>query len=274
MMIRLLTQSDKEKIMDYIGRNELETSFLYANVIEFGIDNNPDMRRCGDYYGFFEGEELRGILPFYNLGSCIPHYERIEAVPFFAEIMIKRDFKFLLGMRKLVKPLYEEIKNYKKIGEYSESSYFINRNFKPFKLEGVSFIDAVGATEDKIVDFVLEGRIKGFNQATSREDIKKSLSQKGKEEDFIIAQKDGKLVAQAGIQTYTPKINQIGSVYTPEEERGKGYAKAIVSEICKRIIERGKMPTLMVNKDNTPAVRAYNALGFEHYDDYLIVKLD
>ena len=75
-------------------------------------------------------------------------------------------------MRKLVKPLYEEIKNYKKIGEYSESSYFINRNFKPFKLEGVSFIDAVGATEDKIVDFVLEGRIKGFNQATSREDIK------------------------------------------------------------------------------------------------------
>ena len=61
-MIRLLTQSDKEKIMDYIGRNELETSFLYANVIEFGIDNNPDMRRCGDYYGFFEGEELRGIL--------------------------------------------------------------------------------------------------------------------------------------------------------------------------------------------------------------------
>ena len=82
------------------------------------------------------------------------------------------------------------------------------------------------------------------------------------------------MVAQAGIQTYTPKINQIGSVYTPEEERGKGYAKAIVSEICKRIIERGKMPTLMVNKDNTPAVRAYNALGFEHYDDYLIVKLD
>ena len=65
--------------------------------------------------------------------------------------MRKRDFKFLLGMRKLVKPLYEEIKNYKKIGEYSESSYFINRNFKPFKLEGVSFIDAVGATEDKIV---------------------------------------------------------------------------------------------------------------------------
>lgn len=272
-MIRLLTQSDKEIVMNYIGRNEIETSFLYANVIEFGIDNNPDMRRCGDYYGFFEGEELRGILPFYNLGSCIPHYESVEAVPFFAEIMRKRDFKFLLGMRKDVMPLYEEIKNHKKIAEYSESSYFINKNFKPFILEGVSFIDAVGASDDKIVDFVLEGRIRGANQAATREDIIKSLSQRAGEEDYIIAQKDGKMVSQAAIQTYTPKINQIGSVYTPEEERGKGYAKAVVSEICKRIIERGKMPTLMVKKDNTPAIRAYNALGFEHYDDYLLIKM-
>lgn len=272
-MIRLLTQSDKEIVMNYIGRNEIETSFLYANVIEFGIDNNPEMRRCGDYYGFFEGEELRGILPFYNLGSCIPHYESVEAVPFFAEIMRKRDFKFLLGMRKDVMPLYEEIKNHKNIEEYSESSYFINKNFKPFILEGVSFIDAVGASDDKIVDFVLDGRIRGANQAATREDIIKSLSQRAMEEDFIIALKDGKMVSQAAIQTYTPKINQIGSVYTPEEERGKGYAKAVVSEICKRIIERGKMPTLMVKKDNTPAIRAYNALGFEHYDDYLLIKM-
>ncbi|SHI80146.1 GNAT family N-acetyltransferase [Lutispora thermophila] len=272
-MIKLLTQSDKEKVMSYIGRNEIETSFLYANVVEFGIDNNPDIRRCGDYYGFFEGEELRGILPFYNLGSCIPHYESHKAVPYFAEIMKKRDFQFLLGMKKVVKPLYEEIKDCRKVLEFDESSYFINKNFKPFTLGGVSFIDAAGSTDDKIVDFVLDGRIKGFNQEATREDILKTLSQRAKEEDFIIAQKDGKLVAQAGIQTYTPKVNQIGSVYTPEEERCKGYAKAVVSEICERITGRGKMPTLMVKKDNIPAVKAYNALGFEHYDDYLIIRL-
>lgn len=272
-MVRLLTQSDKEKVMSYIGRNEIETSFLYANVVEFGIENNPDIRRCADYYGFFEGEELRGILPFYNLGSCIPHYERIEAVPYFAEIMRKRDFKYLLGMKKVVNPLYEEIKNYKEIVEFGESLYFVNKDFKPFTLEGVSFIDAIGATDDEIVDFVLDARVKGFNEAATRESINKLLSQRSKEEDFIIAQKDGKMVAQAGIQTYTPKVGQIGSVYTPEEERCKGYAKAVVSEICRRIIERGKIPTLIVKKSNAPAIRAYEALGFEHYDDYLIARL-
>lgn len=271
-MIRLLTQSDKQMIMEYIGRNEIETSFLYANIIQFGVDNNPDIRRCGDYYGFFQGEQLKGILPFYNLGSCMPHFETDAAVPLFVDLMKKRSFQHLLGMHKIIKPLYEEIKGHKETVEYDESSYFVNRDFRPFALNEINFIDAVEEIGEEVVDFVLDGRIRGFNQAVTKEDIVKSLTQRGTEEDYIIAEKDGIMVAQAGIQTYTPQISQIGSVYTVEEERGKGYAKAVVSEICRRIVARGKTPTLCVKKDNIPAVRAYNALGFEHYDDYLIVR--
>lgn len=272
MMIRLLTQSDKKMILEYLERNEIETSFLYANIIEFGVDNKKEIRRCADYYGFFEAEELKGILPFYNLGSCIPHYETDAAVPLFVELMRKSNFEFLLGMREIVKPLYDEIEAYKEIQSYDESSYYVNRSFKPFIVDGMNFIDARGAASDEVVDFVLDGRVRGFNQIATREDIIKTLIQRGEEEDFIIAEKNGKMVAQAGIQTYTPQISQIGSVYTPEEKRGKGYCKAVVSEICRRIIAKGKIPTLSVKKNNMPAVRAYNALGFEHYDDYLIVR--
>ena len=83
---------------------------------------------------------------------------------------------------------------------------------------------------------------------------------------------NNKLVAQACVQTFTINTNQIGAVYSLEEERGKGYAKAVVSELCERIISRGKLPTLIVNKQNTPALNAYKALGFEHHSDYLIIK--
>lgn len=271
-MIRLLTQSDKEIILDYLKRNEIETSFLYANVIEFGVDNIHDIRRCADYYGFFNGEVLKGILPFYNLGSCIPHYEVDEAVPLSVELMKDRNFEFFLGMHKIIKPLYEEIKDYKAINTYEECSYFINNNFKPFMLEGIKFIDANRSNVNDVVDFIIEARVNGFNQAVTREDAIKSVIQRGEEEEFIIAEKDGKMVAQASVQTYTPKINQIGSVYTCEKERGKGYCKAIVSEMCRRIIAKGKVPTLSVKKNNIPAVKAYTALGFEHYDDYLIIR--
>jgi uncharacterized protein len=271
-MIRLLAQSDEKIIFEYLARNEIETSFLYANVMEFGVGNRRDIRRCADYYGFFKEGVLKGILPFYNLGSCIPHYEDREAVPLFAELMKNKSFEFLLGMYKVVKPLYEEIKDYKEIESYDESFYFINKNFKPFISEGVSFIDAKKVISEETVDFVTSARIYGFKQTATKEDTKKSLIQRGDEEDYIIAEKNGKMVAQACVQTYTPRINQIGSVYTANEERRKGYCKAVVSEICWRIIAKGKVPTLSVRKNNTPALKAYMALGFEYYDDYLIAR--
>jgi len=271
-MIRLLTQADREIILEYIMRNEVETSFLYANIIEFGIDNVKEIRRCADYYGFFEGEILRGILPFYNLGSCIPHYEVDSAIPLFCDIMKKRKFEFLLGMKKIIQPLYDGIKDYKQILEYDESAYLVNNNLKEYKLDDVKFIDATKTINDKVVNFLLEAREIGFNQVITKNEIRKMLVQQGKEEDFIIAEKDEKIVAQACIQTYTPTINQIGSVYTSKNERCKGYGKAVVSQLCTRIINRGKVPTLSVKKDNIPAIKAYKALGFEHFDDYLIIK--
>lgn len=124
-MIRLLTQSDKQIILEYIERNEIETSFLYANIVEFGVENRKDMGRCGDYYGLFDGEVLKGIIPFYNLGSCTPHYEVGEAVPLFAELIKQRKFDSLLGMHKIIKPLYEEIK----VFFARENSPFLQRFF-------------------------------------------------------------------------------------------------------------------------------------------------
>lgn len=271
-MVRLLTPADKQQIMDYIGRNEIETSFLYSNILEFGVENNKEARRCADYYGFFIDGELKGILPFYNLGSCIPHFEAEEAIPFFAERMIERKFDFLMGMQKVVNPLYDMIKTSKETKAYDESSYFVNRSFKPFKLEGINFIDAVSAYNDEVINFIIGARAKGFNQTVTAEETRKTLAQRGVEEEFIIAEQGGKLVAQACIQAYTPHINQIGAVYTLEDERGKGYCKAVVSELCARIAARGKLPTLFARKNNVPAIKAYTAMGFEPFDDYLIIR--
>jgi ribosomal protein S18 acetylase RimI-like enzyme len=271
-MIRILCQSDRDIVMEYLERNHIETTFLIGNVLEFGLDNKSDVRRCGDYYGYFEGETLRGIICFYNLGSCIPHFEKDEIVEEFVNIMRDRDFEFLLGMNKVVKPLYDKLSHFKKAREYDECSYFINNSFKPFTVDEIVFKNPDEIDENEAIEFVIKSYREGFNTVRDREDVKKALKQRAKEEDYIFAVRGEKIVAQACIQTFTDKINQIGGVVTLAEERGKGYCKAIVSELCKRIIERGKTPTLSVRKNNTPAVRAYKSVGFSYYDDYLIIK--
>lgn len=270
-MLRLLYENDRATILDYLERNHIECTFLIGNVNNFGIENDKTVRRCGDYLGYFEGKDLKGILAFYNLGSCIPHFESEGAVPEFVELMKEREFKHLLGMRRIIGPLYEGIKEYKTILEYSDDSYFINDNFKPFCLPDVKIKSASELDIDDVIDFVTEAREKGFGEKQTRESAHKTLTQRADDEDFIFLVSNGKIASQACIQTTTSKINQIGAVYTTESQRGKGYCKAIVSELCRIIMGRGKIPTLMVTKSNTPAVKAYTSLGFRYYDDYNLI---
>jgi uncharacterized protein len=270
-MIRLLNNSDIDMVMEYLERNHIETTFLIGNVISFGLENNKNIRRCADYIGYFEEETLRGILTFYNLGSCIPHYESKAAIQVFTEIMKERKFSYLLGMEHIVKPLYEEIKEIKELEEYSEDAYYINNNFKPYTLDGIQIIDGKQPPLDDLEAFIKEAYADGFRSVRTREDIEKMFNERSADEDFLFLVKDGEIKAQANVQTYTSKINQVGGVFTLRSERGKGYCKAIVSEVCRRIIQRGKTPTLMVRKNNTPAVKAYESLGFRYYCDYLII---
>jgi predicted GNAT family acetyltransferase len=162
--------------------------------------------------------------------------------------------------------------SYKPLKELEECYYLANNNFKPYKLEGASFVTVLEDNDMSVVSFVRKAYLRGFETERSIEDTRVFLSQRNPEEDIIILSKDNKLLSQACVQTFTDNTNQIGAVYTLEEERGKGYAKAVVSELCERIVSRGKLPTLIVNKYNMPALNAYKALGFEQHDDYLIIR--
>ena len=273
-MLRQLNEWDRPILFDYLMRNEKETDFLIGNAQQFGIMNRRNILRCGDYFGYFEENALKGVIAFYNMGTCIPHYESAGAVPYFSQLMIMRRYSMLIGKDQIVRPLYEAIRHYKSLREFEECSCSVNSNFKPFKLEGVELIDISGDNDVNILSFVRKAYLRGFEAERTIEGTKLLLSQRNEEEEFIILSKDNMLLAQACIQAFTDNTNQIGAVYTLEEERGKGYGKAVVSELCERIISRGKLPTLIVNKCNTPALNAYKALGFEHRDDYLIIRLN
>lgn len=272
-MIRQLNEWDRPILFDYLQRNEEDTAFLLGNAGRYGIMNRGDILRCGDYFGYFEEGILKGVIAFYNMGTCAPHYESSGAVPYFVQLMIVGRYSMLIGRDRIIRPLYEATRHYKSLKKFEECSYCVNSNFKPFKLEGIEFLDVTGDNSTDILSFVRKAYLRGFEVERTIEGTKQLLSQKNEDEEFIILSKDNKLLAQACIQTATDSTSQIGAVYTLEEERGKGYGKAVVSELCERIRGKGKLPTLIVNKQNTPALDAYRALGFEHHDDYLIIRL-
>jgi ribosomal protein S18 acetylase RimI-like enzyme len=73
---------------------------------------------------------------------------------------------------------------------------------------------------------------------------------------------DGKLVAMAGERLKVPGYTEVSAVCTHPDHIGKGYARVLMTEIMRRIRERGETPMLHVREDNTRAVELYERLGF------------
>ena len=72
----------------------------------------------------------------------------------------------------------------------------------------------------------------------------------------------GKLVAMAGERLKVPGHTEVSAVCTHPEHTGKGYAALLMSEVMKRIRQRGETPFLHVRADNGRAIEIYKRLGF------------
>ncbi|HLT38978.1 MAG TPA: GNAT family N-acetyltransferase [Enhygromyxa sp.] len=84
----------------------------------------------------------------------------------------------------------------------------------------------------------------------------------------------GQLVARTGFNARLPEAVQIGGVWTPHELRGRGYARAALAAHLLAIRETGvSTAILFTGESNTPARRAYAALGFRRVGDYGLLLL-
>ena len=73
---------------------------------------------------------------------------------------------------------------------------------------------------------------------------------------------DGKLVAMAGERLKVSGYTEVSAVCTHPEHLGNGYAGMLMSEVMRRIRERGDIPFLHVRQDNARAIALYERLGF------------
>lgn len=271
-MIKLLTHTDLPVALAYMNRYYLETALLLENVLACGLENRREDGRSGDYFGCFDGRQLAGIVAFYNAASCIPHYERHSAAEELSALMLKRSFRTMLGLQKIVNPLLPILQGRKHIRQLTESEYMVNHNLKPYVIRGAEFLTVSELGGKQAADFIARAYWHDTQDGKSRYGIQKQLQNPAVTEGFLFLLIDGDIKAQAYVKASTAKVAQIGGVYTLDEERGRGYCKAITSELCARIIRLGKTPALTVRQDNLPAKRAYEHIGFSWYDRYLIIK--
>ena len=97
-----------------------------------------------------------------------------------------------------------------------------------------------------------------------------AMIESGFEVHYLIRQ-NGALAAHATTSVASSKAAMIGGVFTPVEFRGKGLATAVVTRLCKDLLDSGKTPVLFF--ENPEAASIYHRLGFEDFADWFIVRL-
>lgn len=73
------------------------------------------------------------------------------------------------------------------------------------------------------------------------------------------------LVSAAYTLIELENVAVIGGVLTKEELRNRGLATSVVSTLTKYLTKRGKVASLYVREDNSPAIHVYKKIGFKEY---------
>ena len=80
---------------------------------------------------------------------------------------------------------------------------------------------------------------------------------------YLGIRRDGKLVAMAGERMKVPGHTEVSAVCTHPEHTGQGFARILMTEVMRRILERGETPFLHSREDNARAIALYERLGFK-----------
>lgn len=96
----------------------------------------------------------------------------------------------------------------------------------------------------------------------SLESTRETVRQKIVDWDFYLWE-DGAPVSLAGRTRPTPHGWTVGPVYTPPEQRGKGYATALTAELSQLLLDSGKQfATLFTNLANPTSNSIYQKIGY------------
>jgi predicted GNAT family acetyltransferase len=77
-------------------------------------------------------------------------------------------------------------------------------------------------------------------------------------------------LSKAGTNARGFDADQIGGVFTVEEERGRGLARRVMDALLGRIFQEKSQASLFVKKLNPAAVTLYRRLGFRELEDFRI----
>ena len=193
-------------------------------------------------------------------------------------------YKFAAGEVYKIEPNLKGVNTEKDIGEefskqyckIAGKEYKLHINMRILVLEKLlepnlrqDVIVRKAELKDKEIlkQFVKEFHLEGLNEVLSEERLEKDFHE-FLEKGYYVLEKDGKIVAQTVVTRKLEKGKSVSGVYTPKEERCKGYAYNLIYRVSKEFLDNGAEYCVLFTDDGNPiSNHVYEKIGYERKVD-------
>ncbi|BCC30623.1 GNAT family N-acetyltransferase [Bacillus cereus] len=182
----------------------------------------------------------------------------------------------LIGNKKVVQRLAEEIavlENKKTTVAMEQGIYELKQVKKKWTEEGI--FREINSDELPVIEKWIYQFCEDVNLPTTKEEAEQTAHTLITNHRLFGLEIDGKLVSVAAKTRPTKNNITINFVYTPKEERKKGYASNCVAALSQRMLDEGyKTTTLYTDLANPTSNKIYQEIGYEQIAESLLIFLE
>ncbi len=115
---------------------------------------------------------------------------------------------------------------------------------------------------ETVADFLCGFQMDCFQTQTDREEALAGANGMISSGKLLVWENDGKTVCMGGAFRNFARHAKLGPVYTPPEERNKGYAAALTAVVSQQVLDEGLLPILFADADYPASNKAYRNVGY------------
>jgi uncharacterized protein len=282
--VEILGPEAEAAMLEFLRQRVEHSMFLLSNLAEAGFEAS-DHRRSGVYVGALEGDAIVGVACHYRMGNIVVNAPRHAAV--LARALVDASGRRIAGV---VGPAPEVAQIVTALdlphgadAQLDESEVLYRLALDQLRVPAALRDGEVRGRElavadvEQVSEWMLRYCVEAIGDVETealREKVRaEQVAALGRGEVFVL-EHEGRLVARTGFNARLPDAVQIGGVWTPHELRGRGYARCVVAAHLLAAREAGvRTAILFTEHSNTPARRAYAALGFAEIGRYRLLML-
>ncbi len=282
--IRLLGPADEAALESFLARHADSSMFLRSNARAYGLRDGGE-RLHGTYAAAFDGDQIAGVAAHYR--SHVLVLQAPVAAAALASRAVTASGRPVGG---LIGPL----------AQVREARTALGLDGAPAAMQSEEDLFALDLSQIQVPAALADGRLvcrfpdgddemaqaRAWRTAYAIEalgstpgpdlddEVRGSIAREvGRGDLWLLFDGErGTALSMTATNARLPDMVSIGGVYTPPELRGRGHGRAVVAGQLVDVQRTGvRRAVLFTGRDNTPARRAYQGLGFRIVGDYALI---